>query len=290
MVVEVTKAYQVSASRRRIFVPVMVILMLTQMLPSVALAFDSSHWAHKWLSESQVREIVKGYPDGSVQPDRPVTRAEFCTILIRLMKEEAAAQSGLRLPSHFVDVGPNYWGKGYLEIAYEKGIFLGEDGGKAWPDRSITRAEAVTMVDRCAAILGVPMSATSGRSFLDSNRIPQWARLAVQRLSGAKVVEGDSDGRFYPDRNLTRAEAAALAIRCLDLAGSRWDLTGRIVKIDPKGELTLDIQGEEVRFPVSVLKVQVFLENDEIAFNSLRAGQNIGLVFSQGAVAIISVL
>ena len=46
----------------------------------------TGHWAEKdirfWLSKG----LVKGYPDGSIKPDQPVTRAELCVIFERFRK------------------------------------------------------------------------------------------------------------------------------------------------------------------------------------------------------------
>lgn len=46
----------------------------------------TGHWAEKdirfWLSKG----LVKGYPDGSFQPDKPVTRAELCVVMERFRK------------------------------------------------------------------------------------------------------------------------------------------------------------------------------------------------------------
>ena len=48
----------------------------------------TGHWAEadiRWCIE---HKLMTGYPDGSFQPDKPVTRAELATVLIRLQKEE----------------------------------------------------------------------------------------------------------------------------------------------------------------------------------------------------------
>ncbi len=253
-------------------------------------ASSPGHWADQWLAESQARQIVKGYPDGSIHPDRPVTRAEFCTMLIRLLGEESAASAARRLPSHFADVDPNYWGKGYLEIAREKEIFTGEGNDMASPDRSITRAEAATMIDRCRLVMGVPLPSEAGRPFSDESEIPQWAVDSVRRLSAGGAVEGDSDGRFYPQRNLSRAEAATLAIRLLDLAGGRWDVAGSVLEVGTGGgDLVLSVQGETVRFAVDAVGVQVFGSGERIAMTSLGKGQQVGLVLSNGRVSVVVV-
>lgn len=44
----------------------------------------TGHWAEKAIRQCMERGLLKGYPDGSFQPDKPVTRAEIAVILDRL--------------------------------------------------------------------------------------------------------------------------------------------------------------------------------------------------------------
>lgn len=47
----------------------------------------AGHWAEKAIRRCMERGLLKGYPDGSFQPDKPVTRAELAVILDRMMME-----------------------------------------------------------------------------------------------------------------------------------------------------------------------------------------------------------
>lgn len=44
----------------------------------------STHWARDSIRKAKAKAIMKGYPDGSFAPDKPITRAEVCVILDRL--------------------------------------------------------------------------------------------------------------------------------------------------------------------------------------------------------------
>ena len=48
----------------------------------------TGHWAEKEIRRCMERGILKGYPDGSFAPDKPVTRAELAAVLDRLNKED----------------------------------------------------------------------------------------------------------------------------------------------------------------------------------------------------------
>lgn len=48
----------------------------------------TGHWAEKAIRRCMERGLLRGYPDGSFGPDKPVTRAELAVILDRLDKED----------------------------------------------------------------------------------------------------------------------------------------------------------------------------------------------------------
>ena len=54
----------------------------------VAVDDVTGHWAEKEIRRCMGRGLLRGYPDGSFQPDKPVTRAELAVILDRLDKED----------------------------------------------------------------------------------------------------------------------------------------------------------------------------------------------------------
>lgn len=48
----------------------------------------TGHWAEKAIRRCMERGLLRGYPDGTFHPDKPVTRAELAVILDRLNKED----------------------------------------------------------------------------------------------------------------------------------------------------------------------------------------------------------
>ncbi len=83
----------------------------TQPYPDVT----SSRWSASKIQWAKENEIVKGYPDGSFQPDTPVTRAELVAILqnaakFSQMKQGKSAQLVTnQQPTNFSDIS-NHWG------------------------------------------------------------------------------------------------------------------------------------------------------------------------------------
>ena len=95
---------------------------------------DTEMWAEQYINELAAAGIVNGYPDGTFRPDNTVTRAEFVTMLMRIIGQEGGRNG-------FADV-QGHWAEKYVAKAAEYGYVGGYPDGTFRPDASITRAEA----------------------------------------------------------------------------------------------------------------------------------------------------
>ncbi len=86
--------------------------------------------------------ILRGYEDGTFEPDEPITRAEFATVATRFSK----TQSDNECP--FNDVSDDYWASSYINTAYENGWIIGYEDGTFKPEQDIKRDEAAAIINR----------------------------------------------------------------------------------------------------------------------------------------------
>ena len=98
-------------------------------------------WFNNAVSTLSNAGIITGYEDGSFRPNGYITRAEFATIAARFFD---VTYNGKDL---FPDIS-GHWAKDYINQAANKGFVNGYEDGTFKPDRNITRAEAVTLVNR----------------------------------------------------------------------------------------------------------------------------------------------
>lgn len=82
----------------------------------------SDHWAFPYIEGAVKTGLIKGYPDGTFKPERPVSRAEVITILVRYLAWPLVSPSR---PT-FVDCSPGDWFYQYVETAFEGGLFSRE--------------------------------------------------------------------------------------------------------------------------------------------------------------------
>ncbi|BDF70587.1 hypothetical protein CE91St41_21860 [Oscillospiraceae bacterium] len=135
--------------------------------------------------------ILKGRPDGSFAPERPVTRAEFAAIAARFDSEE---YGGADL---FPDIA-GHWAAGEINRAGRKGWVRGGSDGLFRPDDPITRAEAAALINR--VLERAPETADDllpgMRTFPDNRDSAAWYYLDLQEAANGHEFER-RDGGVY---------------------------------------------------------------------------------------------
>ena len=98
-------------------------------------------WYNNAVSTLTNAGIIDGYENGTFKPNGNITRAEFATIAVRFFE---ATYEGENL---FPDID-GHWAQDYINEAANAGIVDGYPDGTFGPQKLITRAEAMTMVNR----------------------------------------------------------------------------------------------------------------------------------------------
>lgn len=98
-------------------------------------------WYNTAVSTLSSMGIITGYPDGTFRPNAAITRAEFAAIAARFDHD------GDKTAAKFSDIA-NHWAKDEISIAYNNGWITGYPNGTFGPQRDITRAETMTLVNR----------------------------------------------------------------------------------------------------------------------------------------------
>ncbi|MGB4311297.1 MAG: S-layer homology domain-containing protein, partial [Natronincolaceae bacterium] len=101
---------------------------------------ESTRWSTKHIATLTNGEIITGYPDGTFKPGEFITRAELATIASRFDNLSPFEADG------FSDIA-GHWANKFINSAAKKGWVKGYPDGTFKPDRHITRAEFVTLVN-----------------------------------------------------------------------------------------------------------------------------------------------
>ena len=89
------------------------------------------------------KEVVYGYPDGEFKPTRSLTRAEFAALIFRFTGTEQAD-----IKSPFTDLDEAHWAYNEILALTDNGLIEGYPDKSYKPEDNITRAEAMTVINK----------------------------------------------------------------------------------------------------------------------------------------------
>lgn len=182
--------------------------------PKTELGFSdiSGHWAEARIQQALRSGIITGYPDGTFNPGKNVTRAEFSVMLMGALNSQKAEVE--LVFSDKTEIGT--WAKMAVSQAVQEGILSGYPDDTFRPNANITRAEMVVMVANALKASNIDNATTS---FADDKSIPVWAKTSVETLKELGLVEGMGNNNFIPKSPTTRAEAVVLLMNMLEHKG-----------------------------------------------------------------------
>ena len=151
----------------------------------------ATSWYNTAVSTLSSMGIITGYPDGTFRPNAAITRAEFAAIAARFDND------GDKTAAKFSDIA-NHWARDEISIAYNNGWINGYPDGTFGPQRDITRAETMTLVNRVLNRLPeteddlLPSMVT----WTDNANPKAWYYLAVQEATNSHYYEFKTNSQY----------------------------------------------------------------------------------------------
>ena len=160
-------------------------------------------WYNAAVSTLSSMQIINGYTDGSFRPNQNITRAELASIIARFA--ELKNTSGV----YFTDID-GHWATDNICLAAANGWITGYADGSFKPNRPVTRAETVTMINR--VLERSPLSTDDlldGMvTYSDNLDTTAWYYLAIQEASNSHDYTRMTVGEFWrsllPNRDWSR--------------------------------------------------------------------------------------
>lgn len=169
------------------------------------------HWAKSTLARAYARGLVSGDGKGNYAPDQRMSRSEIARLIA----------TGFDLPSADEEVTfadedeiPD-WAAEAVHKAVAAGVMTGFEDNTFAPDREVSRAELVVMVVKA---LQLNVDESFEPEFADAADIPEDAKPYVAVAAEKGIVNGVGNDMFAPSKPVTRAEAATIVLRALELA------------------------------------------------------------------------
>lgn len=180
-----------------------------------------NHWGKAYIEKLQGMGVVSGKSATRFAPDELVTRAELTKIAVNAF--------GLPVPATvtakpFADVAIDAWFAPYVQAAKDNGIVQGVGNNRFAPNEPVTRAAALKIfietakfTDVVAVFQAQYMKDGWSYVFFPDVMIGQWFDKYVGYAKEKGIVGGYADGNFRPGNSITRAEAAKIAVKVLDM-------------------------------------------------------------------------
>ncbi|WP_052421513.1 Ig-like domain-containing protein [Paenibacillus sp. FSL R7-0273] len=178
------------------------------------------HWARSTIALLTAKNIIDSSYGTAFKPEQKITRAEFAVMLSRglgLLGDRETAQ-------RFSDVQAATQTGDYIGAAAKAGIITGNTDGTFRPNDNITREQLAIMIIRAMEYTENPITlrgtaASALSAFKDRSKIQNAAAEFVAKAVQEGIILGMTTTEFQPQGNATRAQAAVMLQRMLNMAG-----------------------------------------------------------------------
>jgi hypothetical protein len=178
-------------------------------------------FGHDQIDACVAAGIVKGFADGTYQPDLQVTRDQMAVFLARAVAGGDASVPPPPSSASFPDVPEGYWSFKYVEFVFSANIAKGFADGGFHPLDPVDRAQMAAFLARSTVtptgdegLAGYVPPTTP--TFAD---VPTsfWAFRYIEFVFQEGAVEGFDDGLFRPTVVVDRAQMAVFVVRAFDV-------------------------------------------------------------------------
>lgn len=167
---------------------------------------DASQWALEGIGYAKGKGWMNGRPDGRFYPKDKLTRAEFATIIARVLNLE---QYTVKEYS-YID-SKNHWAEKYISLVTASGYMNGYEDGSFKPEKNITREEVAKVLSNMKLNDKIAQQQIK-ISFNDISEL-NWSYNAVMKIAQYGVIKGYEDGSFKPKKEISREEIAVILMR-----------------------------------------------------------------------------
>lgn len=146
---------------------------------------DSTKWYNTYVATLNNAGVITDSRTGYFRPNDAITRAELAAMLAQFAEKKSAA-------IYFSDISAGYWAANAIALTANLGWINGYPDGTFGPDKTVTRAELMAMVNRATGRAPKSTSALlSGmKTWKDNADTARWYYLDVQEATNSHTYTG----------------------------------------------------------------------------------------------------
>jgi len=252
---------------------------------------DSFGWAQQYIEKMVSKGLLKGKGNGKYEPQSSVTQIEAIIMSLRIMGWEDEALNIKDLPKKYKGDGVADWAKGYVSLAYEKGILDEVDMMYFSPQTPVKRHEIAKYVVRAIGYEDEAQDNMDAKlPFVDELAIPQGSVGYVYVINDLEIMEGDNNKKFNPMGTLTRAEMAVLFSRLDDKIDTNKEesVSGEVYRVYDD-EILVKVRGVTKTYDVDN-DVRVYENRKRIDYDDIRVGDYVKMELINEEVIYIEIV
>lgn len=256
-------------------------------------------WAQEAIGTLAENGVISGYPDGTFQPGKSITKEEAISLFARMMGSREDVNDSVVSLSNLLheDALAKYDTYAKEEAAYlmYKGVLSEADLStylsSSNKGETLKRYEAATLIAKClGGDVWLKTNPEISLSYADAGSIPSSAKGYIYFASEAGIMQGMEDNKFEPMGDVTRAQVAVMIHRMFVRMDYSYSV-GVIANIDTTAKtITVrDAAGDSEIYSISN-SVAVMLDGEQAQLADLSVGEEIIVTFSNGSLYSMDVV
>ena len=177
---------------------------------------NPGEWYTNYIEKAASKRLVQGIGQNQYDPERNVTRAEFVQMTVNALQLPGFAVN----TKSYGDVSPGEWYYDAIMKARSEGLLEKFTGNNFYPGQAITREEMAAILAAAARrekLTSNAPQANLSQMFSDYGQINQNYAADIELVYRLGIMQGVGNGMFSPKGTTTRAQAATVQIRLLEL-------------------------------------------------------------------------
>lgn len=186
----------------------------------------TDYWARPFITDLSQRGIITGLEDGTFQPDQPVNRAQYASLIQGILPPEQRQE-----PIAFSDIRADFWAAPAIDAAVKAGFLKGFPDGTFQPDQPVSHVQILaSLTNGLQLSQPAPIATAALNVFTDANQIPEWAiPIVATATQEGLVVNHPNPEQLQPNEPVTRAEVAATLYQALESTGQVEPIQSRYI-------------------------------------------------------------
>lgn len=168
-----------------------------------------SIWAYESISDGIKKKMLSS--DMLVNFNKSINRIDFCDILYNFVQQKYKIDDN-EIKSFFTDTS-----KQSVNFLADVGIVKGIEDELFAPNELLTREQAASLLARTVDFFDVQNKNNNEYKYKDEDCISKWAKKDVSRMNQLRIMIGDENEYFNPQKNCTKEEMIVAIMRLYKL-------------------------------------------------------------------------